>query len=152
MIFHASISADDPERVAGAIAELWGGKAAPFHAVVEGAWAARAGDARGSMVEVYPRGTRLMPADGDRDSFGAPGAADRMVPFHMAIASPLDRNGVETIARREGWISKYRKRGGAFGVIEFWLENCLMLEVLTPEMQAEYLQAMGRPSMYEPAL
>ncbi|HYZ24159.1 MAG TPA: hypothetical protein VE690_18570, partial [Rhodopila sp.] len=41
-----------------------------------------------------------------------------------------------------GWIAKYRKRGGLFGVIELWLENALMVEVLTQEMVDEYLRGM----------
>jgi hypothetical protein len=27
-------------------------------------------------------------------------------------------------------------------VIEFWVDNCLMLEMLTPEMQAEYQRSI----------
>ena len=30
-----------------------------------------------------------------------------------------------------------------FGVIELWIEGHQMMEVLTPEMQSEYLAAMG---------
>jgi hypothetical protein len=47
------------------------------------------------------------------------------------------------IATREGWPAKYRKRGGLFGVVELWIEGRQMIEVLTPEMQSEYLSAMG---------
>jgi hypothetical protein len=49
------------------------------------------------------------------------------------------------IAAREGWPAKYRKRGGVFGVIELWIEGRQMMEILTPEMQAEYLAAMSIP-------
>jgi hypothetical protein len=49
------------------------------------------------------------------------------------------------VAAREGWPAKYRKRGGVFGVIELWIEGDRMIEVLTPEMQAEYLAAMTIP-------
>ncbi len=52
-------------------------------------------------------------------------------------------DAVMALAAREGWIAKYRKRGGAFGVIEFWIENAMMVEVLTPEMQAEYLDTIS---------
>ena len=54
----------------------------------------------------------------------------------------LDLAGVHAIAEREGWLAKYRKRGGKFGVIEFWIEGTRMIEVLTPAMQGEYLGAM----------
>jgi hypothetical protein len=47
------------------------------------------------------------------------------------------------IAVREGWPAKYRKRGGMFGVIEIWIEGRQMIEVLTPDMQAEYKSTMS---------
>ena len=83
-----------------------------------------------------------MPADGDADSYGVPGAPDRYSATHIAIATRLDLAGVHAIAEREGWLAKYRKRGGKFGVIEFWIEGTRMIEVLTPAMQGEYLGAM----------
>ncbi len=36
MLFHISIDADDPRRVAEVFAEIWGGRALPFPAVIEG--------------------------------------------------------------------------------------------------------------------
>jgi hypothetical protein len=70
---------------------------------------------------------------------------------HAAIASPLEEAEIFAIAEREGWLAKYRKRGGQFGVIELWLENSTMIEVLTPKMQAEYLAITPRPPTSRPA-
>ncbi len=142
MIFHVSIDADDPRHVAEVIAELWDGQATPFPPVIEGSWVALAGDERNTIIEVYPRGTELVPADGDADAFGVIGAPDRRSATHIAIATRLDADRVYAIAQREGWVAKYRKRGGAFGVIEFWIEGSRMIQVLTPAMQDEYLGAM----------
>jgi hypothetical protein len=141
MIFHLSIAAKEPQRVAGVIAELWRGRAMPFPPVAKGSWMAVAGDARNSLIEVYPFGAELAPASGDADAH----AVDNPQPSpltatHAAVASPLTEQEIYALAEREGWTAKYRKRGGFFGVIEFWLENRVMLEVLTAEMQAEYLQ------------
>jgi hypothetical protein len=44
-----------------------------------------------------------------------------------------------SLALREGWPAKYCRRGGIFGVIELWIEGCQLVEVLTDEMQREYL-------------
>lgn len=143
MIFHVSIDADDPRRVANVIAELWAGQAAPFPPVIAGSWCAMAGDDRGSLIEVYPRGTELVCADGDADSFGVIGSPDRRSATHFAMATALCGDQVFGIAAREGWPAKYRKRGGMFGVIELWIEGCRMVEVLTPAMQSEYLAAMA---------
>jgi hypothetical protein len=143
MIFHISIEADDPPRVAAAFARLWRGEAFPFPPVAEGSLIVLAGDARNSAVEVYPRGTELHPADGDADAEGRRTASDRRHgAVHFAIATPLEAGEVLSLAEAEGWIAKVCCRGGMFRVIEFWVENCLMIEVLTAEMQAEYLATM----------
>lgn len=140
MIHHFSIAATNPQHVAGVIAELWRGRSQPFPPVAEGSWVALAGDARNSLIEVYPFGCELRPAEGDADATSMINpAASRFTATHAAVASPLAETEVFAIAAREGWEAKYRRRGGAFGVIELWLENRVMIEVLTDEMQAEYL-------------
>lgn len=138
MLFHISMSADEPARASAAIAELWGGVSLPFPPF-PGSYIAMAGDDRRSAIEVYPRGTELHPGEGaneveSRRNIGA----DRYGPCHVAIATPLTEAQVHAIAQREGWQSKTCCRGGVFHVIEFWVEGCFMIEVLTPEMQAEY--------------
>jgi hypothetical protein len=143
MLFHMSIAAEDPQHVASVIAELWRGEARRFPPVAEGSWMALAGDDRGTLIEVYPLGTVLRETDGDADAHGEALGMDRFSPTHGAIATALDRDAVLAIAEREGWPAKYRKRGGMFGVIELWIEGHQMMEVLTPEMQSEYLAAMG---------
>ena len=60
---------------------------------------------------------------------------------HYAMATKLGQDEVLAIAAREGWPAKYRKRGDAFGVIEILVEGCQMIEVLTDEMQREYVAA-----------
>lgn len=139
MLFHVSIEANDPRRVATVLAEIFGGAAAPFPPVAEGSWVALAGDDRGTMIEVYPRGTELHIAEGDADAFGIQGPRRHHNGVHLAMATDHEMDRVFAIADREGWPVKYCRRGGKFGVIEFWVEGCQMVEVLTPEMQREYL-------------
>ena len=143
MLFHFSIAAEDPQHLASAIAELWGGEVRRFPPVSDNGWIAIAGDARGTAVEVYPLKTVLRESQGDADAHGEASGQDRFTATHAALATNLDQEAVLAIARREGWPAKYRKRGGAFGVIELWIEGRQMLEVLTPEMQAEYLSTMS---------
>ncbi len=141
MLFHASIEADDPQHVATTIARLWKGKALPFPPVAEGSWIAFADDDRNSSIEVYPRGTELRIGEGDADaqSINVPGK--RFGATHLAIATVLEADEVLSIAQREGWPAKICNRGGGtFHVIEIWIEGCQMIEVLTAEMQREYLE------------
>ncbi|WP_022682032.1 hypothetical protein [Sphingobium bisphenolivorans] len=142
MLFHLSIAAQEPQHVAEVIAEFWRGEAHPFPPVTPGSWIALARDDRGTAIEVYPIDTVLREAEGDADSFGERTGQTRFTATHAAIATPLSQDEVLAIAAREGWPAKYRKRGGAFGVIELWIEGRQMVELLTQEMQAEYLAAM----------
>ena len=138
MLFHASISAADPQRAATVIAELWRGEALPFPPVGRESWVAFAGDARNTAIEVYRRGVELFPGDS-----GAVGVANphefRATPTHLAIATDLDPEAVQAIGAREGWLTRQCNRGGAFDVIELWIEDTVLLEVLTPAMQRDYL-------------
>ena len=136
MIFHISISADDPKRTATMLAELWRGEAFPFPMVGKGSWVAHAGDDRRSTIEVYPRDMAMYPTERAAEERSEP--VSRNGPFHAAVATPLGIEEVEEIGRRYGCHTSICQRGPWFRVIEFWVDNCLMLEMLTPEMQAEY--------------
>jgi hypothetical protein len=142
MLFHLSIAAREPRRVASVIAELWGGEALAV-SPVSGGWGAYARDERGTLIDVYPFDIVLRETEGDADAHGEPAAGSGFTATHAAIATNLGRDEVMAIAAREGWPAKYRKRGGLFGVIELWIEGRQMIEVLTPEMQAEYLATMN---------
>lgn len=141
MLFHLSIEADDPRRVAEFIAELWGGAAMEFP-VLPGSWVALAGDASGTLIEVYPRGTELHEVPGDHDATGVRVAPRRHTATHFAMATQLEEVDVLAVADRYGWPAKYRKRGDLFGVVEIFVEGCQMVEVLTREMQHEYASAV----------
>jgi hypothetical protein len=142
MLFHISLAARDPERVARVFAEFWGGEALPFPPISDNGWIALAGDARGSAIEVYPIDVVLREAAGDADAYGEATGQDGYTACHAAIATAMDADGVLAIAAREGWPAKYRKRDGVFGVIELWIEGRQMIELLTPDMQDEYRAAV----------
>jgi hypothetical protein len=150
MIHHVSIPARDPRRVAEVLAELLGGRAYPFPGPLPGAHVALAGDAHGTMIEVYPDGIELEPGEGDAPgAFVARGdnaAAPRFAAFHALLSVPREREEIEAIGAREGWRTRFFGRGAPgrppiFHVIEFWIENRLMLELATPSMAAAYAAA-----------
>jgi len=143
MIHHVSIPARNPEHVASVLAEVMGGKSVPF-GPLEGAYMAMSGDAHGSMIEVYPdKATLDIPAKDDQVVFGENREPPQTWPFHVLLSVPLDREQVERVGAREGWRAKTFGRGMQgkkpfFHVIEFWLENRLMIEVVSPPMAEEY--------------
>jgi hypothetical protein len=148
MIHHLSIAARDPQHVAGVLAELMGGVAVPFPPN-PGSFFALQRDEHGSGVEVHPAGTELRPGGGNGAGF-AKREAQGFGPTHFALSVGTPADAVEAIARREGWHC-YRCDRGPFHVIEVWLENESMVEVLPPEYAAEYL-AFARPEGIEAAL
>lgn len=143
MIHHVSIPARNPQHVATVLAEVMGGRSVPF-GPLEGAFMAMSGDEHGSMIEVYPdRATLDIPANGDQVVFGENQAPPQTWPFHMLLSVPLEPDQVEKIGSREGWRTKVFGRGMKghkpfFHVIEFWVENRLMIEVVSPDMAREY--------------
>jgi hypothetical protein len=137
MLFHASIPADDPEHVARVVAELWRGEVLPFPPF-PGAYMARAGDERRTVVDVYPRGHEHVPAAGE---FGVRVNKDPS-PYsevHLALGTVLSADEVLALARREGWLAQRSNRGGLFDVIELWVENKFLLEVLPAAEQQQYI-------------
>ncbi|RYE01835.1 MAG: hypothetical protein EOP61_10125 [Sphingomonadales bacterium] len=141
MLYHVSTDAQNPQRVASVIAQLWDGVATPFPAVIEGSWIAMAGDARNSAIEFYPAGTVLVQGEGEAGGHGEIRSHRGGSPMHFAMATQKSIPEVRAIAQSHGWPAKVCSRGDAFHVIELWLEGTHMIEVLTPEMQAEYLAA-----------
>lgn len=136
MIFHISIGADDPKRTATMLAELWRGEAFPFPMVGKGSWVAHAGDDRRSTIEVYPRDMAIYPTERAGEERYEP--VSRYGPFHAAVATPLTIEEIEEIGRRYDCHTSLCQRGPWFRVVEFWVDNSLMLEMMTPEMQREY--------------
>lgn len=142
MIFHFSIAADDPRATAEFIAGLWQGRAYHFPPFGQDSWIAMAGDARNSAIEVYPRGTEMHRGGPEAtDVQEQVGARQREGAFHAAIATSLDAQAVLALAAGHGVPARVCDRG-PFGVIEVWIDGCTMLEVLTGEMQQQYLGAM----------
>ncbi len=144
MIHHISIPAQNPQHVAEVLAELMGGRCFPF-GPLDGAFMATSGDAHGTMIEVYPeRATLDIPDTDEQVVFGENKAPPRTWPFHALVSVALDVGQVEAIGAREGWRAKTFGRGMQghkpfFHVIEFWLENRVMIEVAPPAMTREYL-------------
>jgi hypothetical protein len=134
MLYHASIPADDPEHVAHVIAELWRGEVLPFPPF-PGAFMAWSGDERRTVLDVYPRGREHVPAPGEFAVRTNP-VPSLHSEVHLAVGTVLSVDNVLAIAKREGWLAQRSNRGGLFDVIEFWVENKFLLELL-PEAERE---------------
>lgn len=140
MIYHASVPADDPERVARVIAELWGGTYHPF--IAPGTFIVLANDAWGTELEIGPRGMELIPAKGEV-GFRPNPAASPFNQVHINMSTALKYEQVLAIGVREGWMAQVCDRGGKFKLVEFWLENKFMIELMSEAEAARYKSIMN---------
>lgn len=138
MIHHLSISADRPEHVAAVLAELLGGISIPFPPN-PGAHMAIAGDSHGTAVEVYPAGSILTPNGAIGANFERNGGKATPGAVHFALSVERSLAEIEAIAAREGWQCHVCSRGGDFDVVELWIEDHFMVELLPPHFAARYL-------------
>jgi hypothetical protein len=142
MIHHISIAARDPQRVAAVLAELFGGYSFPFPPF-PGGHIALPGDPLGTAVEVIPLGDELVPgADGEEVHSQRSEQPSSYTATHAAISVPVSEERIKEIAAREGWRAETFNRVGVFGLVEFWVENRLLIELLPPAMQGDYLDFM----------
>lgn len=154
MINHISIAVHNPEKVAGVLAELWSGFTIPFPPCPN-SFMVLANDGRGTAVEVTPINTILVPGEGlppeNADSsapteeyeaqFVQTESPAQYVATHLNISTALNEREVKAIAEREGWRVLTCNRGeGLFQLIEMWIEDRFMLEVMTPEHTARYVE------------
>ncbi len=155
MINHISIAVRDTEKVAAVLAEIWNGFAIPFPPAPN-SFIVFANDGRGTAVEVTPIDTILVPGEGfpSEDSsnvnvetekyegkFVKSDFAPQYVATHLNISTNLSESEVKEIANREGWRCLTCNRDkGLFQLIELWIEDRFMVEVMTPEQTARYVQ------------
>jgi hypothetical protein len=140
MIHHLSIAVRNPAHVAEVLANILEGKATPFppnpgsHVVFNL-------DEYGTLIELYPHGTELKPGETDTAElqFTLNPQASGYKSTHAAISVKVDEAKIREIAETEGWRLVKCDRDGAFEVLEFWLENEVLLELLTPELATKYL-------------
>ena len=142
MIHHFSIAARNPEHVASVLAEVIGGRSLDF-SPFPGSRIVIAGDEHGTAIEVYPLGLELAPGEDKAAVHGVTNPVpSALTATHAAVSVALEEAAIHRIGRRENWRTVTCTRT-AFQVIEFWLENRVMIELLTPEMARDYLRAIA---------
>lgn len=155
MLNHISIAVNDPEKVANILAEIWDGIVAPFPPAPN-SFIVLANDGKGSGVELTPAGTILVPGEGfpSEDGFSTETRTEeyeakfvksdfvpKYVATHLNINTRKSIDEVKAIGAREGWRTLVCNRGeGLFQLIELWVENTFMLEIMTPEMTDRYIE------------
>lgn len=147
MIHHVSLPARDPVRVAAVLAELMGGRDYPFPGPLPGARMAVSGDPHGTMIEVYPDTAVMTPGEAEAPVAYGTAEPPAHVGFHALLSVPHDRDGIERIGSAAGWRTRWFARAApgkppVFHVMEVWVENRILLEVVPADMVAGYARYM----------
>jgi hypothetical protein len=142
MLHHISIPAENPRQVVEVLAKLLSGRITGF-GPYRNSYIAWAGDEAGTAIEVYPTGTEMFPdqAEGQANFRHNP-AASGFTATHAAVSVKLSVEEILALAKEAGWRAIQLSRG-TNDVIEFWVENRVMLEVMTKEMTRDYLNSVG---------
>ena len=153
MINHISIAVQEPKKVADVLAEIWDGSVYPFPPA-PGSFLVLANDGKGTGVEITPAGTVIVPGEGLPDESDLEAATEefearfvksdlvpRYVATHLNINTRKSIDEIRAIGKREGWRVMVANRGeGLFQLIELWVENTFMLEVMTPAQTERYIE------------
>ncbi len=150
MIHHISIAAHHPLHVSQVLAEVLQGPSIPFPGH-PGSYVALALDLQGTMIEVHPFGKAIFPGDAADSACELQSceASAKYTANHTAISVPVSADQIQAIAAREGWRMVLCHRGNYFDIIEFWIENQLLIELLPPELVTQYLTFMRPQSLQE---
>ena len=142
MLHHVSFSARDPERAASVLAALMDAAAVrlPAPPFPKGAWSVVCGDTHGSLIELIPWGHVL-----DAEVRGGIGQDRDMRPrtgSHVLASTSLTEEAVLAIAQREG-LRAAPIDTGLFQFIKVWVEETVLVELLTPQQLPAYLASFG---------
>lgn len=144
MFHHISIGAENPFRVAKVMAELTGGQFFEFP-VAPGAYMVTFNDQYGSGIEILPQNTVWVAGEVEAEAKPGSPLPDQGA-VHAALSVAVSQETIEAVGNREGWLVRWCDRG-PFRVIELWIENRFMLELLSADMAADYIHFM-KPDVY----
>ncbi len=100
-------------------------------------------DEYGTEIEVFPLETEITPGDNDeKREYRENPTVSKFTATHAMISVPASIEIIEQIAQREDWLVQRANFG--FDYILFWVENRLLIELLTPEMTVQY-KAVAHP-------
>lgn len=143
MIAHVSLPAIDAANVAAVLADIMQGGAVRFPPGGPDAWNCWS-KANDFQIVVTPSGQVMLPGEHEQIWASSPLRPDpeRAYESHFAIAVERTAPEVVELARAAGWRARVCNRGGFFDLVEVWVENAYLVEVLDPSQLADYRRSM----------
>lgn len=157
MIAHVSIPAINPQQVALLLGKIISGSTFHFP-VVEGAYIVVANDNSGLAIEVYPAGMSHHPGTGEAPAEALPPTIQtqpwedqifmeseyrEVSSHHMALSTNLSDEEVVKLGRELGFRTQPCDRAGVFKLVELWIDNSYLIEVLSTHETQRYKAFMN---------
>lgn len=154
MLIHTSLPANDPELVSRVLCEVAGGKRCSFP--YPGGYYVGFDDDNSTAVEIYPIDTQLAPGTGPEYGdlepldqsrqhmvryFGSDEEV-RYIASHIALTTTLSLDEIYAIAKREKWRAAYCSRREKFRLVEFWVENRVLVELILEQDLEDAIAAL----------
>ena len=138
MIHHLSVAAVDPQGVGQFFADIMDGVVVDFPPNPGSCMVFKA-DGHGTGIEIYPAGSVMVPNGESGAIFLRQPEAFGRSPTHFALSIAMSQDEALARAQAKGWDAFICDRGGHFRVVEVWVENTWLVELLPPTFSAEYL-------------
>jgi hypothetical protein len=142
MIAHVSMPADDCQHVADVLGKMLGGGALRFPPGGPNAWNcwSRQND---FQIVVTPRGQVMVEGPEEPIWVSRERSPDeRACESHFAMGVERSAAEIVAMAQAAGWHARICNRGGMFDLVEVWVENAYLVEVLDPQQLADYRRSM----------
>ena len=133
--------ASDCGLVAGVLADMMQGGALRCPPGGPDAWNAWSRE-NDLQIVVTPRGHVMLPGPEEMVWTRRDASAEPAWETHFALCVDRPAAEIVTLAERVGWKARICDRGGFFRVVEVWVENAYLVEVLDPTFAAEYRRSM----------
>ena len=139
MIHHISFSALDPRTVAQALGEVFLAPALPAPPPFpDGSFVVPLMDEQGTFLEIVPHGTVLRAGEGGEPAGWTSSVEGTFNPNHAFISTRRSVEELVALGESRGWRTVLCDRG-AFRLVEMWIENRQMLELVTQTQLQAYL-------------
>jgi hypothetical protein len=145
LCFSRRLPSTHPQSAATTVARILGREAMPFP-VVPGAWIAWSYEGV-TELEVVPRGLGYTRAAAGKEPEAAHTLADAAASgWHVAIGTTVSAAEVVRLAHAAGWPAQICDRAGFFELVEIWIDDACLVEVLDAPMLRQYRTAFSAQS------
>ena len=145
MIIHISIPATFPKDVATYLAQLVQGECRELSWCPTG-YMVFSDDQFSTGIEVLPADTIFMPGQDKGETLVISQNEDAKTSYscvHFLLIVNLSHDAVMNIASKAGWRAIPKSSLGAVDMIELWVENTLMIEVVLADKKQETIKALN---------